>query len=107
MVGTFFFQTAVFANNGNDFDPVTYNNVRKEVIKHVQNPDLWENNIREAVVHIRFVIDENHQLVVLDLKGDNQYVEDFVKERLNNRKLNTQNVPFNTPYNLKIVFEAK
>lgn len=106
LVCSFFFSTSIFANNGNEFDPVTYKNVRSEVVKYVQNPDLWEHNIEEAVVHIRFMINEKHELEVLNLKGDNEYIEDFVKERLHHQKLNTQNVPFNTPCNVKIVFRA-
>ena len=81
--------------------------LRKEVVKLIQNPELSKNGIQKAEVVISFTVKENGKIELLKVSANNEYIEDFVKERLEDQKVTVDGVAPKANYNLKVSFESE
>lgn len=95
--------SSTYANNGND--PETINNLRSNIVKLVEAPDLGENGINNEEVRLKFYINKSQEIVVVDTGTDNHYLDSFLKNRLNYQKIKDNNLKPGI-YNLKITFKA-
>jgi len=100
----------VFANNGNpnnDRVEAATDSLRKEVTQLVSDADLWGNDIEEEEVIVRFTINKAGEVQLQDVVTENDYLKTYVNQKVNNRKVNTNGVPTETSYYLKINFKAR
>ena len=81
--------------------------VRKEVTKMIQNPELNKNGIKAGDVLVSFTINKENEVVLLDIASNHTYLKNFVKEKLHNQKVTTDNVGVGQEYNIKISFESE
>ena len=100
---TLFVCTSSFANV-NALSPTSQ--LKKEVTKLVQNPELSKNGIKEADVKITFMINRVNEIVVLKVDTQNPYLETFIKEKLDNQKLDID-VPTDTNFNITFSFNSE
>ena len=94
----------VFANDGND--PETISNLRSNIVKLVDAPQLGENGINNAEVKLRFYVNHDQEIVVVDTGTENNYLDSFLKNRLNYKKVHDHNLKPGI-YNLKITFKSQ
>ncbi len=98
----------VFANNGpNEKVKAATDSLRKEVTQLVSDADLWGNGIDEEEVIVRFTINKAGEVQLQDVVTENDYLKTYVNQHVNNRKVNTNGVPTETSYYLKINFKAR
>lgn len=81
--------------------------LRKEVARLVSDAELSENGINTADVWINFTLDENNKIIVLDVDTENSYLENFVKEKLEDKTIRINRLVQNTEYNIKISFATE
>ena len=108
LIGILFLSTTLFSTNLSAKDTTNYAStpdVRSELVKLIQNPNLKQHGITEADVQIQFTIEENGMINILNVKTGNDYLAAFIKEKLNNKKLTTKNVKEDLVYYLSIKFE--
>ncbi|MCB0669002.1 MAG: hypothetical protein KDC80_24425 [Saprospiraceae bacterium] len=94
----------VYANGGDD--PETISNLRSNIVKLVDAPRLGENGINKAEVKLRFYINKDHEIVVVDTGTQNNYLDSFLKNRLNYQRIKDKNLKSGI-YNLKITFQSE
>lgn len=75
-------------------------NVRTQITDYIDNPDLTGLEIKEIDATLHFVINKESELVVVYVDSENQFVDGFLKERLNYKKL--ENNLLRGPYSMKI-----
>lgn len=98
------FTTTSFANVS-DFGPT--DKLRKEVALMVSDAELSENGITSADVWINFTLDESNKIVLLGVDSESEYLETFVKERLEKQEIRINSLVQNQEYNIKISFASE
>lgn len=92
------------ASFGSDGDPTSIKehleNVRSQITEFIDNPDLTGTDIRETDATLHFVINKESELVVVYVDSQETFVVNFLKERLNYKKL--ENNLLRGPYSMKI-----
>ena len=85
-----------------------YKELKTELAKMVQNPELYQNGIDcNEDITVRFKIDETGEIVLIGVKSDCTYLKKFVNERLHHQKINLENYTVNEIYFVKLRFELK
>lgn len=95
--------SSVFASDGDD--PQAISNLRSNIVQLVESPDLGEHGITKEEVKLKFYINKDQEIVVVDTGTDNLYLDSFLKNRLNYQKVKEKNLKPGM-YNLKITFQA-
>lgn len=89
---------------GSDGDPESIRkyleNVRTQITEYLENPDLSGTEIREAEATLHFIINKESELVVVYVDSQEAFVDRYLKERLNYKKL--ENNLLRGPYSMKI-----
>ncbi len=75
--------------------------LRAMIIDWVGSPKLPKNSSKE-VVELRFVINENNELVVMETNNDE--LDNYFKNRLNYRKIELDHLP-RKPYYMKFTIK--
>ncbi len=99
----FSLSSSMFANDGDD--PQAISNLRSNIVQLVESPDLGEHGITKEEVKLKFYINKDQEIVVVDTGTDNLYLDSFLKNRLNYQKVKEKNLKPGM-YNLKITFQA-
>ena len=97
------FASNVYANDGED--PETISNLRTKIVKLVDDPNLGEHDIVSAEVKLRFYINKENEIVVVESGTENNYLDNFLKSRLNYQRIKGENLKPGM-YNIKITFKA-
>ncbi len=100
------FASSIFANPVSSKEVPTQD-LRKEVFRLIQNPELSKHGIKAAEVFVQFEVDEKGQINVLEVKSESDYLKTFITKRLNRQTLNIDNVPDGVNYNIKVAFESE
>ncbi len=95
--------STVLANNGDE--PKEISDLRDQVAKLVEDPQLAQNGITEEKVRIKFMLNEEREIVVVSTNTDNQYLDSFIKTRLNYKKVK-EAPEKDSVYNMNIVFRV-
>jgi hypothetical protein len=95
--------SSIYANDEND--PETISNLRSDIVKLVDAPLLGDNGINIAEVKLKFYINKDQEIVVVDTGTENNYLDSFLKNRLNYHKIKDNNLKPGI-YNIKITFKA-
>jgi hypothetical protein len=95
--------SSLYANDGND--PEAISNLRSDIVKLVHAPDLGDNGINNAEVKLKFYINKDQEIVVVDTGTENHYLDSFLKNRLNYHRVKDNNLKPGI-YNIKITFKA-
>ncbi len=107
LIGIFLFSTMFSSTNS--FAKCTIDTtdaiLRAELTKMIQHPNLKENGITEAEIQLRFTIDAKNTIQVLAVDSENEYLNEFVRKNLGNKRLNIQNIKKDKVYYLTIKFE--
>ena len=82
-------------------------NLRKEIAKMIEAPDLSSFDLSETYVFINFTVNDNNEIVVQNIKADNEEIRLFVYNNLNKRKVNAEGLSTDTNYNLKVAFRKE
>jgi hypothetical protein len=96
------FTSNVYANDGED--PEVISNLRSKIIKLVDDPNLGDHDIATAEVKLRFYMNRDNEIVVVESGTENNYLDNFLKSRLNYQKIKGNLKP--GMYNIKITFKA-
>ena len=107
LIGIILFSTILFSSNSIAKSTVdtSATNLRTELVKMIQNPNLKEHGIVEAEIHLQFTIGPKGEIKVLKVNSENKYLNDFVREKLNNQRINIENINKETVYYLVVKFE--
>lgn len=81
------------------------NELRTELMKMIQNPNLKENGISEADVQLRFTISPKGEIQLLEISAENEYLVEFVRKKLDKQKINIDNIRKDKVYHLTVRFE--
>lgn len=92
------------ASFGSDGNPTSIKehleNVRSQITEYIDNPDLTGTDIKEVDATLHFVINKESELVVVYVDCQETFVVNYLKERLNYKKL--ENNLLRGPYSMKI-----
>jgi hypothetical protein len=97
-VGTQSFATSIIDSN---------KDLRREVSKMIDTPDLEAYGLTETMVFVNFTINENNEIIVLDVVSENDDIRETVFNSLNLRKVNTSGLEPEVNYTVKVAFRAE
>jgi hypothetical protein len=99
------FTGSLMANNGDDpVKSTTSTEVRSEIMKMVTPPDIDQEEAGTAVVE--FLVSAKNEIVILTVDSSNDYLESYVKSKMNYKKLKTEGIKANKKYKLKFTFQS-
>jgi len=81
--------------------------LRKEVVKLIQAPELSKEGIAETFAFINFTVNERNEIVVLNVVSDSDYIREYIKQRLNKQKVDATGLEAFTEYNVKVAFRSE
>ena len=107
LIGIFIFASMLFTPTSNAKSTVdtSATTLRTELVKMIQNPNLKENGIVKAEIQLQFTIGEKGEINVLKVNSESEYLNDFVRTKLNNQKINIDNINKEMVYYLVVKFE--
>ena len=79
--------------------------LRAELMKMIQNPNLRQNGIAEANVQIQFTIGDKGEINIVKIDTESEYLTSFIKEKLDNQRINIEKIRKDKVYFLKVRFE--
>ncbi len=85
--------TLVFALVSNVFavDPTQVSeDMRDKIVELMETPDFGYTNIVDELATIEFVLNAKNEIVVIDVNTASQYLEDYIKIKLNYKKLDLE-----------------
>ena len=97
------FTNPALANDGDD--PEVISSLRSKIIKLVHSPSLGEHGISKAEAKLKFYINKENEIVVVDSGTKNNYLDGFLKNRLNYHQIKGTTLKPGI-YNIKITFKA-
>jgi hypothetical protein len=98
------FSTSSIANTPHNNFPYV-KTLRTEIISLIKKPDLSSLNTQKEVVKLSFLVNQKKEVVVIHADTPSQYLEDYIKHKLNYQKIKTDYVKFNKIYHIKLVFK--
>lgn len=79
--------------------------LRKEITQLVKSPKLDEGDRLDAMVN--FIINDDNEIVVLYVETDEDYIDSFIKSKLNYHRVKTDGVKPNSKYSIIIKFKTE
>ncbi len=86
-------------------EPEAVEHLREKVIEFVKTPNLAEFGIDKEKVRLKFLVNSNREIVVVSTGTENNYLDSFLKSRLNYKKIKDSQVEQGV-YNMSITFKA-
>lgn len=102
-----FFSAAVFANNEPTVakkDSKVYQQVRTEVSSFLQNPELKENGIKDEDVKVRFKLNAEKEIEILNVQTESDYLKNFVQRNMNHQNVKVDGIKSNEIYEVTFAF---
>jgi len=91
-----------FANDNNNI--VIDQNLRNKVADLLKNPEIKLEKV-DLTAKIQFTLNKNGEIVVLAVDSQNDFVIDYVKSRLNYKKVYNNFRGINRLYTLKLIIK--
>lgn len=79
------------------------NEIRAHIIKLLGEPDMKGIDEAEMQSILHFTVNEKNQLVVLSVDTDHEFIDQYLKNRLNYRKVTTANL--RGRYSMKVILK--
>jgi len=101
------FSAAVFANNEPTVakkDSKIYQQVRTEVSGFIQNPELKKNGIKEEEVKVRFKLNAEKKIEILNVQSESDYLKNFVEKNMNHQNVKVDGIKSNEIYEVIFAF---
>ena len=107
LIGIFLFSTMLFSQDSNakSITETSANTLRAELIEMIQNPNLREHGITEAEVQLQFTISRKGEIEILKVESDNDYLNAFVRSKIENKRINIKDIREDKVYFLTVKFE--
>ena len=99
------FSTPKFALANDGDGPDAVEQLRTRVIEFVKTPNLAEFGIDKEKVRLKFIVNSDHEIVVVSTGTENNYLDSFLKSRLNYKKVKDAEVEEGV-YNMNITFKT-
>lgn len=96
----FLASSPAFANNPENPEE----DLRSNILKFIDNPDADMLRYYAESAEIDFVVNMHYQLVVLSVDGVSDELSDYIKKKLNYKKIKVRKVQRLAPYHVKITF---
>jgi len=77
--------------------------IRTQIIELIDKPDLSDEMVENLEANLHFLINQKNEIVVLMVETDNDFVDQYLKSKLNYKKLLTDSV--GVRYNLKVTIK--
>jgi len=79
--------------------------LRTQILKLVKNPELKQHGIIEEKVFLRFLVTHSNEIVVLSTGTINDYLDSFIKDNLNYKRVKLDPGLKKGKYNIEILFK--
>lgn len=86
-------------------DEAVKEELKKEIISFLKKPNLVGNDVKPCKVNVHFVINSKKQVRVIDIYTSNEYLKNFIENRLDNKEIKTEDVELKKTYLIPIKFE--
>ncbi|NND06033.1 MAG: hypothetical protein HKN87_06620 [Saprospiraceae bacterium] len=84
-------------------DPSNLQKVREQIIEFIDHPDVSRFDFDQAESTLHFLINKNNEIVVLYVDTQSDFVDDYLKSRLNYKQL--KNTRLRGRYAMKITLK--
>ena len=86
------FMTTAFATKKSTDNPEDYKETYKEITKRLNTYPTFSGLEGDVLVKVRITINENHEMVVLSTNTSNEDINSYIKNSLNYKKLNAEDI---------------
>ncbi|MFK8105278.1 MAG: hypothetical protein AB8G15_22390 [Saprospiraceae bacterium] len=97
------FANSTFATNPATDPKVAKQELRSEIVQLIKSPIM--EGLEEVDAKISFMINDDNEVIVLNVKTASNYIDEFVKKRLNYKAVYTKGLKKNEAYFLKVNFK--
>ncbi len=73
----------------------------------IDRPDLSPLESNQCKIEIEFVVTRKHEILVLGVYTDQEFLDNYVKRRLNYKRVNVKGVRYMAPYLLDVTFRKQ
>ena len=80
-------------------------NLRSEIIELIAQPDLSILDGQNMDANLRLMINENNELIVIDSGTNNKQLDNYIKSKLNYKKIKSTGIDQFSFYFVRISFE--
>lgn len=109
ITGTILMLSLAFSSFANDSSieslAIGNESIRSQLINRVGTPQLAKHQIKEGAVWVIFSINEEKEIVIENIRGNNEYLSDFVKSQLKDTLFDLSKIDVNQLYRIKINFK--
>ena len=86
-------------------DPDVINEqLRSKIVQLIARPDLSKLKGDTFETEVEFIVTRENKVVVIGIYGQENLLDDYIKEQLNYRKLRLKGVQILTPYRMHVRF---
>ncbi len=104
--GSLLISSVAFANN-EDVKPIKTKDFGTELVELIQNPGLVKKGIETAKANIHFKANENGDLEVAKVVAETEYLETFIKEKLEEKTFDLEGIKAGQTYIVKVTFRVE
>ncbi|MFK8105279.1 MAG: hypothetical protein AB8G15_22395 [Saprospiraceae bacterium] len=97
------FANSTFATNPATDPKVAKQELRSEIVQLIKSPIM--EGLEEVGAKISFMINDDNEVIVLNVKTESNYIDGFVKQRLNYQTVNVEGLKKNKKYSMKVNFK--
>jgi len=101
LICLFLVMPLTYANNS----PKPSVNLQNEIYQKIQSPDFSTYGIENEETLLTFHFNQKGQIVIKEVVSETEYLKQFIKAKLNYKKINTEGVQLLTSYKMKITFK--
>ncbi len=99
------FSLPLLANDKKDYPKVK--TLRTEIISLIKKPDLNLVTNQKEIVELSFLVNNKKEVIVIEASTESDYLENYIKEKLNYQQIKTAYVQFNKTYHIKLIFKKR
>ena len=105
LLASMFFTTATFALSKSVM-PNPEALLRAELTTLIGQPDTWVFGSKKSIeANIEIMVNSDNEIILVNSGTDSPKLAKYMKRKLNNKKIKTENIPANKSYFLKVSFK--
>ncbi|QLE02073.1 hypothetical protein HX109_11090 [Galbibacter sp. BG1] len=87
--------TTVLANEN---DPKPTNKAVSEQLSTILGTPAFKVTDKDLLARVHFMVNKDHELIVISVKAENEMVEDYIKSRMNYKKIEKNSLQLGEDY---------
>ena len=80
--------------------------LRQEILDYIDQPSTTVYDSEYMVTNLKFMVNSDRELVVVDTGTENERLDNYLKNKLNYKRVDTNQVEYHKMYSVKVIFKS-